>query len=62
MENKKIFKDVSNIIENLDKFQTEILKLKKLFWMQQLKKKNIYYRKWWVRSRWGSFHRIDLYL
>ena len=31
---KKYFKDVSNIIENLDKFQTEILKLKKLFWMQ----------------------------
>lgn len=27
---KKYFKDVSNIIENLDKFQTEILKIKKV--------------------------------
>ena len=53
---KKYFKDVSNIIENLDKFQTEILKIKKVILdANKLKKKNIYYRKWWVRSRWGSF-------
>ena len=37
---KKYFKDVSNIIENLDKFQTEILKIKKVILdANKLKKK-----------------------